>query len=214
VRASGERLVVGLVRGVHGLNGALRVEVLSDDPQRFEPGSVVHPEGSPRALTIAWRQEDGPGLLVRFEEVTTRSAAERLRDRYLEVSASGESLPPGEFYWHELTGVPVATVEGEQLGTVQDVFRAGEAEVLVVRGGDRGEVLVPAVHAVIRELAPREGRIVVDREALGLDDEPVRSKPRGRRTTRALKAARAGTTPTDAVPDGPATTGEGPAGHA
>ena len=207
---SGERLVVGLVRGVHGLRGALRVEVLTDDPQRFELGSVVHPEGSPRALTIAWRQEDGPGLLVRFEEVTTRSAAERLRDRYLEASASSASLPPGEYYWHELTGVPVATVDGEQLGTVQDVFRAGEAEVLVVRGGDRGEVLVPAVRAVIRELAPREGRIVVDREALGLDDEPVRSKPRGRRTTRALKAARAGATPTDAAPDGPPRTGEEP----
>ena len=69
-----ERLVVGLVRGVHGLRGGVRVEVLSDDPLRFDPGSVLHPEGSTRTLTVAWRQEDGPGLLLRFDEVTTRAS--------------------------------------------------------------------------------------------------------------------------------------------
>jgi 16S rRNA processing protein RimM len=183
------RLVVGLVRGVHGLRGGVRVEVLTDDPERFEPGSVLHPEGSARTLTVAWKQEDGPGLLVRFEEVTTRSSAERLRYRYLEARTSDAELPPGEFYWHELMDVPVSTIEGEPLGTVQDIFRAGGGEVFVVRGGPRGEVLVPAVQAVIRELAPRDGRIVVDAEALGLDEGPPARKPRGRRTTRALKAA-------------------------
>jgi 16S rRNA processing protein RimM len=161
------RLVVGLVRGVHGLRGALRVEVLSDEPSRFEPGSVLFPEGSDRRLTVADSRADGPGLVVRFDEVTDRSAADQLRDVYLETEGTS-ALAPGEHYWHEVIGCAVSTREGEVLGTVEDVFRVGESEVYSVRG-PRGEVLVPAVGSIVVELAPAEGRIVVDGEALGLE---------------------------------------------
>lgn len=161
------RLVVGLVRGVHGLRGALRVEVLTDAPARFEPGSVLFPEGSDRRLTVAAARADGPGLVVRFNEVTDRSSADELRDTYLEAEPAG-ALPPGEHYWHEIIGCTVSTQAGEVLGTVEDVFRVGESEVYSVRGA-RGEVLVPAVGSVVVELAPREGRIVVDGDALGLE---------------------------------------------
>ena len=164
-----ERLVVGLVRGLHGLRGAVRVEVLTDDPARFAVGSVLHPEREPDPLTVVWTQQDGPGLLVRFRERTTRDSVEALRDAYLEVIVA-EALPEGSYYWHEVIGADVLTGDGERLGTVQDVFRAGGGEVFVVRGGTRGEVLVPGVESVVREFTPRERRIVVDREALGLDD--------------------------------------------
>jgi 16S rRNA processing protein RimM len=184
-----ERLTVGLVRGLHGLRGAVRVEVLSDDPGRFEVGSVVHPEGDPRPLTIAWVQRDGPGLLLRFLERDTRESVEGLRDRYLEAVA-GPPLPAGQYYWHELQGVDVSTTDGESLGSVRDVFRAGGGEVLVVRGGSRGEVLVPTVSAVVVEFEPREGRILVDAAALDLPGAPPAPRPRGRRTTRALRPDR------------------------
>lgn len=186
-----DRLAIGQVRGVHGLRGVLRVEVLSDDPTRFALGSRMFLEDSDRLLTVAWVQDDGPGLLVRFEEVTSREAADGLRERYLEIAAPIEPLPAGEYYWHELMNVPVLAEDGEDLGAVVDVFRTGGGEILVVRGGGRGEILVPTVRTVVRELAPREGRIVVDREALGLEAEPVSRRPRGRRTTRALKRGEA-----------------------
>jgi 16S rRNA processing protein RimM len=186
------RLVVGLVRGIHGLRGAVRVEVLSDDPARFEPGSVLYAEGSSRPLTVTWSGPGQPGVLVRFRELATRSAAEPLRDAYLEADAPAAGLPEGAVYWHELEGATVTTGDGEWLGTVAEVFRAGENEVLVVQGGPRGELLVPAVQAVMSEWAPREGRIVVDREALALDDEAVPPRPRGRRTTRRLRATTSG----------------------
>jgi 16S rRNA processing protein RimM len=179
-----ERLTVGLVRGLHGLRGAVRVEVLSDDPTRFEVGSELLPDGEETPLTVAWVQADGPGILVRFRERSTRDSVEGLRDRYLEAHVT-KALPDDEVYWHELVDVPVVTTAGEELGRVADVFRAGGAEVLVVQGGVRGEVLVPVVGAVIPEFAPRDGRIVVDPEALDLDGETTARKPRGRRTRRA-----------------------------
>ncbi len=167
----GERLVVGLVRGVHGLRGAVRVEVLSDDPGRFTPGSVLFAEGTSDPLTVTWRRDDapGPGLLVRFREVRSRTVAEGLSDRYLEAEARADALAEGTFYWHEVLDARVTTSAGEELGSVQDVFRAGEGEVFVVRGGSRGELLVPAVRSVVTDFSPRQGEIVVDAEALGLE---------------------------------------------
>lgn len=178
---------MGLVRGIHGLRGAVRLEILSDDARRFAVHSVLYGEGSAEPLTIAWSQLDEPGILVRFAEVTTREQAELLRGRYLEADVDTGALPEGTFYWHEITGAVVTTVAGETLGTVAEVFRVGESEVFVVRGGPRGELYVPAVNAVVRELAPREGRIVVDADALGLDEAVPAQKPKGPRTTRALK---------------------------
>ena len=173
------RLVVGLVRGLHGLRGEVRVEVLTDHPDdRFARGAVVHPEGSGDPLTITFSAPvaDGPGWRLRFREVPDRTAAERLRDIYLEALVPpDDGLARGEYYWHEVIGTPVTDVAGGPLGTVRDVYRAGGAEVFVVSGGPRGEFDVPAVRAFIRVFAPRRGEIVVDAEALGL--APTRSLP-------------------------------------
>jgi 16S rRNA processing protein RimM len=185
---AGSRLVVGLVRGLHGLRGMVRLEILTDDPARFEPGSVLYPEGSDHPLTIADAHTDGPGMLIRFRERPDRESVEDLRDRYLEAVAPTEPLPDGTFYWHQLTGLRAIDLAGADLGRVVDVFRAGGGEVLVVEG-PRGELMIPAVSAVVRELSPAEGRVVVDTEALGLDESEPRSRVRGRRTTRARKAA-------------------------
>ena len=163
-----DRLVVGLVRGVHGLRGAVRVEVLTDNVDRFAEGAVVHPEGSAVPLTIISSQRDGPGLLIRFAEVHDRPAADRLRDVYLEALAD-EELPPNSFYWHDIIGCAVVNLSGDELGVIADVFRVGESEVYVVHGS-RGELLVPAVRAVVRELDPARRRMVVDEEALGIGE--------------------------------------------
>jgi 16S rRNA processing protein RimM len=177
-------LVVGLVRGLHGLNGAVRVEVLTDDESRFEEGSRVFPEGSPQTLTVSWAQPDAPGILLRFQEVPSREAAESLRDVYLEIDRPAAGLAEGEAYWHDVMGVPVMTTTGEALGTIADIFRAGESEVYVVRGGPRGEVLVPAVRAVVTRFEPTAGRIEVDGDVLGLEEAAPPRRARGRRSSR------------------------------
>jgi 16S rRNA processing protein RimM len=183
-----ERVAVGLVRGLHGLGGAVRVEVLSDDPDRFAVGSVLFAEGDDSPLTIAWSGPAKPGLLVSFAQIRTREAAERLRDRYL--VADPAPLPEGSYYWHEVRGLAVSTTEGESLGSVVDVFRAGAGEVYVVRGGDRGEVLVPAVRDVVVALDPPAGRLVVDAHVLALPDRPPRRRRRHELTREERKRAR------------------------
>jgi 16S rRNA processing protein RimM len=171
------RLVVGRVRGLHGLRGAVRVEVLTDNPEaRFAPGSVLHVEGDDTPLSIAWSQpvEDGPGWRLRFEGLPDRASAERLRDAYLEIAVDRTSdLAAGAAYWHEVIGATVKDSTGAVLGTVADVYRAGESEVYVVRGGPVGEFDVPAVRDLITTFAPERGELVVDEAVLDLAAPPV-----------------------------------------
>jgi 16S rRNA processing protein RimM len=157
---------------VHGLRGAVRVEVLTDKPEeRFKRGKVLHPEGSDVALTIraAVPVADGPGWRLQFQEIPDRNAAEALRDAYLETEITrDEVLARGEYFWHEVIGSHVRDLEDRELGVVRDVYRAGGAEVFVVSGGPVGDFDLPAVRAFIRVFAPRRGEIVVDAAALDL----------------------------------------------
>lgn len=164
--------MVALVRGVHGLRGAVRVEVLTDRPEeRFVPGAILHREGRDEPLTIASAEAivDGPGWRIRFHELPTRNDADTLRGAYLEAAVRpDEDLARGAYYWHEVIGTPVRGVDGAELGTVEDIYRVGETEVFVVGGGSVAAFDLPAVRAFIRIFAPRRGEIVVDAEALDL----------------------------------------------
>ncbi len=121
-------------------------------------------EATPRA--IAAIERGGRTTVLTLHGVTSREAAEALVGRYLEVSAV--PLPPGEFYWHELVGLRAVDPDGAELGEVVEVFRAGGAEVYRIEG-PRGELLVPAIRDVIREIDLAAGRIVVayDSEEVG-----------------------------------------------
>ena len=140
-------LRVAQVRGVRGLDGTLRLEVLTDLPeQRFLPGARLSVEGSERVLTILEVTPSSPGLFIRVGEVQSRLAGERLVGAYLTIPAAQVQIPPDRVLWDE----------------VHDLYRAGGAEVYVVRTPDGGEIDLPAVASVIVEFAPREGRIVAD----------------------------------------------------
>ena len=204
--ASPERLAVGLVRGLRGLRGQVRVEVLTDRPDdRFVPGAVLYPEGAARGLTIAEASpvEGGPGWWLQFTDVRDRDAAEALRDVYLEIDTPDEPREPGRWLWHELEGLAVRSATGEELGRITELYRAGGAEVFVVRG-PRGELDVPGVHGIVLDLAPERGEMIVDLEALDLDARPVEDdyvRPRDRRPRNPRRPS--SRTPPAAPPDQP-----------
>ena len=156
-------LRVAQVRGVRGLDGSLRLEVLTDSPElRFVPGARLFVEGSDRALTLLEVTPSSPGLFVRFGEVQSRLAGERLIGAYLTIPAAQVQVPSDRVLWDEVIGVTVRDPQGEIIGEIRDLYRAGGAEVYVVQTPDGGEIDLPAVAAVIVEFAPREGRIVAD----------------------------------------------------
>jgi ribosomal 30S subunit maturation factor RimM len=113
-------------------------------------------------LTLLEVTAGSPGLFVRFAEVQSRLAGERLVGAYLTIPAAQVQIPSDRVLWDEVVGVTVRDLQGEIIGEITDLYRAGGAEVYVVQTPDGGEIDLPAVAAVIVEFAPREGRIVAD----------------------------------------------------
>jgi len=92
--------------------------------------------------------------------VDTRSRAEEL----LGLTVQGDRrrfppLPPGEYYWFQVLGLPVVNVaDGARLGYLDHIIPTPGHDVYVGVEGER-EVLLPAVEEVIREIDLEEGVI-------------------------------------------------------
>ena len=80
------RMTAGIIGPAHGLRGEVLVDVRSDDPALWAPGSLFSLEDSPvTELTIGGARMHKERLLVSFEEITSREKAEELRGARLLV---------------------------------------------------------------------------------------------------------------------------------
>ena len=158
--STNEPINVGHVIRAHGLNGQLRVNLLSDVPQRFQPGGVVYINGDP--FTIAASGFFRPGqILLSLQGIENSVAAQRLVEQYITVPAeAAPSLPEGEWFHFQLLGLRVITVQGEELGEITDILETGSNDVYVVTGGG-AEILIPALKTVITQVRLDEGVMLV-----------------------------------------------------
>jgi 16S rRNA processing protein RimM len=146
------------VLGAKGLRGGMRVELLTDWPERLVEGAELHVGSAPQATRITAVERGGRSLVLHLAGVTTREAAEALRGEYLE--ATPHALPEGTWYWDDLVGLAVVEPDGRSVGELVEVFRAGGGEVYRIVGPD-GERLVPALRSVVLEIDLEAGRMVV-----------------------------------------------------
>ncbi|OLR91539.1 ribosome maturation factor RimM [Actinokineospora bangkokensis] len=160
-------VVIGRVAKAHGIRGELAVEPRTDNPeQRFALGRVMtaRPRGAPaRTLTLSAVREHTGRLLVRFEEVPDRTAAEELRGALL-LAGTGELAPtgdPDEFYDHELEGLAAELADGTRVGTVREVTHGPGGDLLVLDADGR-ELLVPFVRQIVPTVDVAGGRVVLD----------------------------------------------------
>lgn len=161
-------LVIGAVVGSHGVRGELKVQILTDDPQRF--GLLKHvyigleDQEPVQVPLLGYRLHKGRALLC-LENVYDRTTAERLRGYLIQVPRE-EALPleDGEFYEHEIIGLAVQTVAGEHLGELVEILYTGANEVYIVRGAAPGarDLLIPAIADVIQEIDLDAGRMIVE----------------------------------------------------
>ncbi|MFZ1200520.1 MAG: ribosome maturation factor RimM, partial [Desulfobacterales bacterium] len=105
-------------------------------------------------------------LLLALEGITDRSQAESLVGCEIMIDkASLPRLAAGTYYWHELIGLAVVTIEGRPLGRLTAVMPTGSNDVYVVTSQEDGaanEILIPALKSVIVEVDLAAGRMRVD----------------------------------------------------
>ena len=169
---------VGRIGRPHGIAGEVTVVPDTDDPGRFAPGSeLATPDGTALRVRSARPYRDR-GLIVAFEGVADRDAAESLPGTtLLGDAADRRSLGPGEWWPEDLIGLEAVDGSGMPLGTVAGVVVGDVQDRIVVAtpGGERVEV--PFVDELVDDPA---GGVVVIRPPAGLFPEEGRTAPGSR----------------------------------
>jgi 16S rRNA processing protein RimM len=158
------QVTVGRIGRPHGIRGDVVVGVRTDEPElRFAVGSRLDTDRADVGpLTVAAVRWQSGELIVRFRGIRDRTAAGELRGTWLSVD-SGTLAPtgdPDEFRDHELVGLCVRTVDGAEVGVVEDVLHHGQ-DTLIVRAASR-EILVPFVRAIVTSVDVEAGVLVID----------------------------------------------------
>jgi 16S rRNA processing protein RimM len=160
------RLVVGRIGRAHGIKGEATVEVRTDDPElRFAPGAVLltdPPERGP--LTVRSGRVQGGRLVLSFEGVPDRNAVELLRNTMLVAEVDPTELPddPDEYYDHQLEGLTVRSVDGVELGVVDQMVHGPAQDLFAVRRPDGNEFLLPFIAEFVPEIDLENGVVLVD----------------------------------------------------
>lgn len=171
-------VIVGRVRRAHGIRGELVVEVLTESPDAiFAPGARLFPgtvEGdlAPRdpELIVADARWSKDLLLVSFEEIKDRTAAERWRERYLLVPLEEVGEPAeDEVFVHDLVGLEVLLPDGTQIGRVASTPETAAGLLLEIQRA-KDTVLLPYDLEFIVEVNVQEGHLIVDPPAGMFDD--------------------------------------------
>jgi len=158
-------VTLGRVSGAHGIQGWVKVH--SDTSPRenivgYSPWYLVR-NGRREAWKVNAGRRQGKGVVAKLAGCNDRDAAEALAGA--EITIPRAQLPattePGEFYWADLVGLEVRTVDGVVLGHIEQLFETGANDVIVVQG-DR-ERLIPYIwQQVVRDVDLEAGVMLVD----------------------------------------------------
>ena len=158
-------VTLGRISGVYGVQGWVRVHSDTSPPENiidYSPWHVVR-EGRRESWKVNSGRRQGKAMVAKLKGCNDRDTAEELVGALISVprSALPDTAVPGEYYWADLLGLRVETVDGVELGRIEQLFETGSNDVIVVQG-DR-ERLVPYIwEQVVREVDLEAGLMRVD----------------------------------------------------
>jgi 16S rRNA processing protein RimM len=161
-----DTVLLAEVDRVRGLQGEVVATLHADDPSRLdELGSVqiVLPGGAARTSRILGWKRRGHRVVLKLEGIDTVEAARGLSGAEIRVPKPEAPEPPktGGYFAYQLEGLKVWTSSGAPLGEVVRVLCPAGQTLLEIRGG-KGEILIPLVAAICKDIDLELGRIVVD----------------------------------------------------
>lgn len=165
-----ELIQLGKIVGVHGIRGALKVLTYAESIESYTTQDSVivqNAAGEQATYHLLDCRPHKKILRVTLEHVTTCNQAEALVGGGIYVpKGSLPFLEEDTYYWHELIGMVVSTIQGEQLGSIEQIIPTGANDVYVVRSGAAAgspkEILIPAISSVVIEIDTDRKRMVVD----------------------------------------------------
>jgi 16S rRNA processing protein RimM len=159
-------LTVGMIVVPHGLRGEVRIELHTDYPERFQPGMTIFVGQELTPMVLASARPHKGHLLIRFEDVYNRDAADALRNQWLFIpEEDAVELDEDTYFVHDLIGLTVLSSDGATLGEISDVLFTGANEVYVVTpapGVNKDkDLLLPAIAQVVQAVDVEAGTMTV-----------------------------------------------------
>ena len=161
-------LVLGRLARPHGVRGELQLVVTTAFPERIADLETVYVGVDPHDVEaavpykIAATRRHRDQLLVRLQTIHTREDADAMRGKLLMVALDDAvPLEEDEYYVFQVIGARVVTTEGEELGRVAEILETGANDVFIVRGGPRGEILLPDIDDVVLDVDVAKGLVTV-----------------------------------------------------
>jgi len=156
-----ERLMIGIIGAPHGVNGAMRLRIISDFPERLATLSHVSIGDDPQRRRLRSLRGASPTAILEINGVSSRNEAALLRGMplYMDIR-DAKPLDEGEYYWHQLIDMIVVSPEGETLGTLTSILQTGANDVYVVTRPNGGELLLPAIKEIVLDIDLPHKRIV------------------------------------------------------
>ena len=155
-----EFITIGKILAPWGIKGKLKVEVVTDFPQRFAPSSKIYIDQQP--VTIGSTEWHKGKAIIKLDTIDSIEDAEKLRGRPVEIHYSQlYPLPEGQYYHFQLIGLEVWTTQGELLGNITEILTTPGNDNYVISGA-KGEILIPAIEDVIKSIDLNKGRLVIE----------------------------------------------------
>lgn len=153
-------LALGRVLAPWGNRGQIKVQVLTDFPQRFSPKSPVYIHG--RAFAIEESRKHKDHMVVKLDGVDDIEEAKALEGSLLEIPAT-EALPleEGQYYHHQIIGLEVWTTQGLFLGKITEILVTLSNDVYIVKTSDK-EILIPAIEGVVESIDLAHGIMTIE----------------------------------------------------
>jgi 16S rRNA processing protein RimM len=153
-------LAVARVRRPFGVKGELLLEILTDFPDRLTQNEILYAGDERIPCEVETIRRHVADMVLKLKTVHDRDDAEKMRGKVFSIRVDDlPPLPAGVYYLHQIEGLEVVTEQGERLGRVKEILKTGANDVYVVQG-DKGEILLPAIPQVVREVRLVEGKIV------------------------------------------------------
>ena len=158
-------VLLGKIVGVHGVRGELKLESYTEPRMqifRYQPWLLRSASGEKQIVDCRGRAQ-GKGLVAELPGLADRDAAAALGGEDIWVARSAlPATKPDEYYWSDLEGLEVVTIEGVSLGKVSHLVATGANDVLVVKD-DKRERLIPfLVGQFVTEIDLQSARLTVD----------------------------------------------------
>jgi len=155
-------LIIGKLQRTHGVKGEIIMEVMTDFPEKIQPGNIVFLGSKQQAFEVASVRPAADKILISFKGLTDCDQVSILRNQIVSIkTVDANQLPEGEFYHHEIIGMTVVEEDGTIVGTIREILVTGANDVYIINKENGEELLLPAIRDAVLSIDRQSRKMVV-----------------------------------------------------